>query len=353
MYTNREYLDMILLLGEHVGNTEAAAREYAERYPNRRHPCGRTIRRLEDRLLATGQFEPLTPDRGRPRGVRVDAVENVLDLVNENPRISTREIEGITGVCHSSVNRILLEEHFHPFHFTKTQALIEEDFHVRVNFSNWLLNVLERDPTFTKKVLWQDEAIFSRSGYFNQHNMHFYSVENPHVNHESSHQHRFSVNVWAGIIGNRLLGPVFLPNRLNGEGFLDFLSNTLEDMLDDLPLAERRDMWLQLDGAPPHFHAGVRQWINEHFPNNWIGRGGVVNWPARSPDMIPLDFFLWGHVKSSVYRTPVENEDVLRGRIRQAFRDVTPLILENVHNNIRRRAQACLDAQGRNFEQFL
>jgi len=31
------------------------------------------------------------------------------------------------------------------------------------------------------------------------------------------------------------------------------------------------------------------------YPNRWIGRGEPQNWPARSPDLTPLEFFLWKH----------------------------------------------------------
>ena len=34
------------------------------------------------------------------------------------------------------------------------------------------------------------------------------------------------------------------------------------------------------------------------YPNRWFGRGGPISWPARSPDMTPLDFYLWGHLKN-------------------------------------------------------
>jgi hypothetical protein len=42
--------------------------------------------------------------------------------------------------------------------------------------------------------------------------------------------------------------------------------------------------------------------ISTQFPDRWLGRGGHVSWPARSPDLNSLDFFLWGHLKESVYR---------------------------------------------------
>lgn len=38
------------------------------------------------------------------------------------------------------------------------------------------------------------------------------------------------------------------------------------------------------------------------FPDWWIGRDGPINWPPRSPDISPLDFFLWGYVKDIVYQ---------------------------------------------------
>ena len=46
------------------------------------------------------------------------------------------------------------------------------------------------------------------------------------------------------------------------------------------------------DGAPPHFNRVARQFLNQHFANKWIDRGDSIAWPARSPDLNPLDFHL-------------------------------------------------------------
>ena len=48
----------------------------------------------------------------------------------------------------------------------------------------------------------------------------------------------------------------------------------------------------QLDGAPPHLGLHVRDALDREYPNRWIGRDGPTSWPARSPDLTPLDFFL-------------------------------------------------------------
>jgi len=48
------------------------------------------------------------------------------------------------------------------------------------------------------------------------------------------------------------------------------------------------------DGVPPHFSCFVTDVLNDRFPDAWIGRGGPIPCPPLSPDLSPLDFFLWG-----------------------------------------------------------
>ena len=33
--------------------------------------------------------------------------------------------------------------------------------------------------------------------------------------------------------------------------------------------------------------------LDAAFPDTWIGRRGAIEYPARSPDLTPMDFFLW------------------------------------------------------------
>ena len=85
-----------------------------------------------------------------------------------------------------------------------------------------------------------------------------------------------------------------MPSLLNGKNYGVFLEEVLPELLENVPLAVRRRMWFQQDGAPAHFHNGVRNYLNVQFPNRWIGRNGPVAWPPRSPNMTSLDFFFLG-----------------------------------------------------------
>jgi hypothetical protein len=52
-------------------------------------------------------------------------------------------------------------------------------------------------------------------GVFNVHNSHLWARDNPHAIRERGYQVRFSVSVWAGILGNIVVGPYLLSDRLD------------------------------------------------------------------------------------------------------------------------------------------
>ena len=44
----------------------------------------------------------------------------------------------------------------------------------------------------------------------------------------------------------------------------------------------------------------ARKVLDYGFNGRWISRAGLVNWPARLPDLSSPDFFLWGYLKDKV-----------------------------------------------------
>jgi hypothetical protein len=102
-------------------------------------------------------------------------------------------------------------------------------------------------------------------------------------------------------------GPHVLPAHLTGNDYLQFLREELPVMLEDVPLTVRQKMLFQHDGAPAHCSLRDRQFLTESYPQWRIGRGGPVAWPSRSPDLNPLDLFLWEYLKCLVYETEVHS----------------------------------------------
>jgi hypothetical protein len=46
------------------------------------------------------------------------------------------------------------------------------------------------------------------------------------------------------------------------------------------------------DGLATHFGRQSAEYVNESYQGRWVGRGGPVAWPSRSPDLNALDFFI-------------------------------------------------------------
>lgn len=347
-FSNREYTDMHFVYGFCNGNALAAQREYGERYPDRVTPSTQVFTRLHQRMLETGCVQRPKKEVGQNIDVYVE--EDILARVEENPGVSTRQLASATGCSRWKVSTVLKDNKFHPYHFTLVQSLEPNDYEARVVFCRWLLNKDVEQYHFFKKILWTDEARFTKEGVFNSHNMHVWATENPKAMRESSFQNRFSINVWAGLIGNVFLGPHIIEGNLTGEKYLDFLQHNLPQLLDELTQQQREDLIFQHDGAPPHFTNDVRTWLTENYPT-WIGRGGVVAWPPRSPDLNPLDFFVWGYMKSEVYMTAVHNEEDLHNRIFEAANKLRDILTNKVTvAAMRKRARMCIRENGAQFE---
>ncbi|GFV00495.1 uncharacterized protein TNCV_3644731 [Trichonephila clavipes] len=62
-----------------------------------------------------------------------------------------------------------------------------------------------------------------------------------------------------------------------------------------------QELWFQRDGATCHTARATIDLLKGTFGDRRISRFGPVNWPPRSCDLTPLDYFLWGYLKSLVY----------------------------------------------------
>ena len=158
------------------------------------------------------------------RQINPETEEEILDIVANDPSTSTRRIARQVGVSHFVVHRTLKEQLLYPYHVQRVQALTPTDFAPRQNFCEWFLQKINGDANFLSRILATNEATFPRDGIVNFYNLHSYAEENPHQIVQSKFQHRFSVNVWGGIIGNTVIF-AFIRGNLTGERYLEFKTN--------------------------------------------------------------------------------------------------------------------------------
>ncbi|XP_058810561.1 histone-lysine N-methyltransferase SETMAR-like [Phymastichus coffea] len=366
-YSNEEYTDMVLCLGWAEDNANAAARRYAELYPLRaQHPNPRTIENTVRRLRETGSVVVRNPDGGRQRQ-RDRLHDPIVAAFAADPtdslRSVSRQVSAALGVAcsYSTVQRVMKDDGQHAYHLRGyvfaynrpfNHLLEPGDPQQRLRYCHWLVDAVDEDPNILDRILWTDESTFGRIGMFNQHNEHVWAHENPFAVREDRSQHRYAVNVWAGVIRDRIVGPFRLPRNLNAGAYLDFLQHDLPALLDDV-LPDQNNIILMHDGAPAHFAQPVRDHLDESYPE-WIGRGGTVEWPARSPDHNPLDYYVWGTCKEAIYSNgPPGNADGCWQAVQEWAENVAPDQIHRATLQVLRRARLCIQMDRGHFEQCM
>lgn len=78
-----------------------------------------------------------------------------------------------------------------------------------------------------------------------------------------------------------------------------------------------------------------------------------MQWPARSPDLTPLDFFLWGFLKDKVFRTIPLIIQEMENRILDNCRIPDADMFERVRKSFEARLFLCMHEEGKQFEHLL
>ena len=350
--SNQDYLNLIIIYGECNRNISRACRTFNERYPNSPRTNRNMLRKLLENCLHNGSFKSKREKESLV--IKENNEIMVLAYFTANTTASLREAEQDLGLCKSIIHKILLKHKWHPFKYTQVQHLRNSDYGRRVIFCEWILTKIEEHQNFTETIIWTDEAKFMKNGLYNKHNSHFWSQENPHVVRETNFQESWKFNVFCAIKNDSVFCYHFYNENLNGERYVDLLSNVVMRVVSNMPEREANMAFYQMDGAPPHNTRIVGETLDQMFQDRWIANNGPFLWPPRSPDLNPLDFFVWGYIKNLVYSVPVTTKEDMMDRIRRAFQTLTPeMIKKATKNNFIKRIQKCLQVNGNVFEHIL
>ena len=90
--------------------------------------------------------------------------------------------------------------------------------------------------------------------------------------------------------------------------------------------------------------------IQSFFGDRVISKG---LWPPRSPDLTPPDYFLRRYLKGRVYQIKPRTIDPLKANISEELQAVTADVLARTFQNMVRRVQSCLDANGGHLQHML
>ncbi|GFT40991.1 transposase [Trichonephila clavipes] len=140
----------------------------------------------------------------------------------------------------------------------------------------------------------RDEAHFWLIGYVNKQNCRIWSEANPQVYVETP-LHPEKLIVWCALWTGGIIGPYLFKKdeghnvTVNDDRYRAMITNFF---IPELNNHDDQELWFQQDGATCHTARATIDLLKDTFGDRLISRVGPVNWPPRSCDLTPLDYFL-------------------------------------------------------------
>ncbi len=150
-----------------------------------------------------------------------------------------------------------------------------------------------------------------------------------------------SVGVWGCMTSDDSGCCQTYAGRLNAIGYVDILENNLKPSI-ELLTGGNQDFLYQQDGAPCH---------TANLTKDWFGRNSieVIPWPARSPDLNPIEH-IWvlldRKLTESIPKTLAELEVALV----KLWNEVPSSLFTNLVESMPRRLDMCIKAKGGYFK---
>ena len=339
-------------------------RLFQNEFPGRRPPTDMTIYRNVIKYSQHGtSLNRNSACSGRPRSGRSNEnIDRVQEALEENPDGLACRRNGL-GLTASTFNRICrIDLKWHPYKMRVRHELKPNDPARRIRFCQWFLNKC-KDRRFLSNFVIGDEAGFAMNGRVNSQNVREYAPRGhpPPDFHYTRNESRKRITAWVGLCGDgSLIGPYFFEGSVNGQNYLVMLNEEIFPQLvhkfgSQFENGHFVRLWWAQDGAPAHNALETRDWLKEFFPNHVVALNHAVEWPPRSPDLTPCDFFLWGYVKSKVYVTPPTSVADLKERVVREIRNVKrdPLLIQRAVRDMVRRAKMCIQEGGKHIERLL
>ncbi|GFU66844.1 uncharacterized protein TNCV_894801 [Trichonephila clavipes] len=148
--------------------------------------------------------------------------------------------------------------------------------------------------------------------------------------------HPEKLTVWCALWAGGIIGPYFFKNdeghnvTVNGDRYRAMITNFF---IPELNNHDVHELWFQQDCATCHTARATIDLLKDTFGDRLISRFGPVNWRPRFCDLTPLDYFLWGYVKSLVYADKPQTLDHFEDNIRRVMADIRPQMSEKVIEN--------------------
>ena len=128
--------------------------------------------------------------------------------------------------------------------------------------------------------------------------------------------------------------------KVNTKVYLDVLKSVVIPWYNQVT-SGRPWVW-QKDSAPAHKSKETQAWLQKEY-YDFVP---FSHWPPSSPDLNPLDYFVWSYVENITNITSYNTKASLIAAIQQVFTMLPPALVEKACSQFWIRIEAVIEAEG-------
>lgn len=352
---------MLTTYFKHGESVAEVLRKWRTFYGPGQKPSRSCVEKLVKRFYETGSVaDNIEAKKTKRVTVRTpEMIDAARDILINNSSISVSELARELDTSQSSAYKMMRKDlNLHPYKVQMLQRIDQASEEKRMQFATDFCELIDTGKVDINKIIFTDEAHFWLDGYVNSQNYRIWGSEKPEMP-RTKPLHPKKVTVWAGITGSGLLGPIFFRERetVTAASYQKVLAVALAEA-ESKGWTQESWHWQQ-DGATPHCTTENLQFINDAFEGRVISRkfpqkfGKGIEWPPYSPDLSPMDFFLWGSIKDKVYKKMPQDLVELQARIEREMRSVTRATCVRTMANFEKRLRLVISKEGSHVEDIL
>ena len=331
----------------------AFIKQFLKYEDHREAPHRNAFKRLVKRFTDTGG---VTGRSKEPEATIVtkENIARVEEYFEQNPKNHIRDAAFDLDIGVTSIWRILrLQLKWKPYRPIRVNKLTEQNMADRRDFSEWFLS---QDEDFAQRVIWTDEKFFVMHQSPNMKNDVMWGPWNPEEEVECKRQGDTKVMAWCGMVDGKMLAVRWMIDESGRPASVDSdrYQATIQQVWAEVRnRSSRRHFWWMQDGATSHVTNVNLNFLVEKFRGRVISRRSEQMWPPYSPCLNPLDFSIWGYMQNQVRRIQPSTIEELMAAVEDVAATIPEEMVRAAAANVRKRCEACLEADGGHFEYFL
>ncbi|CAK9807113.1 Transposable element Tcb1 transposase [Anthophora quadrimaculata] len=308
-----------------------------------------TVYDIAKRYAASDWFEKGSPSPARKVQVREkstrtpEIIQRAQDMILEDPGTSLRKLASVLGVSETIVRQIAQEDLRYASYVLKVRQMLSEAAKLKRFARCHLILCSLKHEAAGRIRFFSDEKIFTVDAKVNRRNDRWLAHNLEDVPVVGKTKFPASVHVLSVVSSEGdVMPPHFFQKgeRITKEVYLEVLKRVIKPWMETT--ASGRPYLFQQDGAPAHTSHLVQNWLSDNVDMFW----SKDFWPPNSPDLNPLDYYVWGVIERQTNKCRHPNVNSLRAAIESEFATIKHDQLKSACSRFRARIEQVIEAEG-------